>query len=171
MPLRVSFLGIWASEEFRELMLRRVSELRIEGFVEFPGVLSGEAKWNHFRHADLMCFPSYFDSEAFPLSLIEGLSFGLPIVSTRWRGIPDLVEDGVSGILVPPRDISAFAEAVKILASDAELRKRMAENARRRYLAQYTMEKLYERMGQVFLTTGAIEESLAAVARRLEDQS
>jgi glycosyltransferase involved in cell wall biosynthesis len=55
----------------------------------------------------VFCFPSFFNSEAFPVVLLEALACGLPIVSTRWRGIPSIVDDGECGLLVEPRDDQA----------------------------------------------------------------
>jgi len=76
---------------------------------------------------DLFVLPSH--AEAMPLSLLEAMSAHLPIVATRVGGIPEAIQDGASGLLVPPRDPSALAEALGRLAADRELSRRLAAAA------------------------------------------
>lgn len=147
---RAVLMGKWVSRQFQEEMMRVVHEMGIDDDVEFPGVLAGVEKSRRFREAEVLCFPSFFDSEAFPVSLIEGLCYGLPIVSTHWRGIPDIVEDGVTGVLVPPQNVHELASALTSLASDPVTLRKLAENARTRYLQQFTIEKFHERMEHAF---------------------
>jgi glycosyltransferase involved in cell wall biosynthesis len=68
------------------------------------------------------------------------MSAGLPVVTTRWRGIPYVVDDGDAGLLVPPRNARALADAVERLLSDAALRSRLIDRGRERYEALFTTE-------------------------------
>jgi glycosyltransferase involved in cell wall biosynthesis len=69
-------------------------------------------------------FPSYFANEGQPLNLIEAMAFGLPLVSTRWRGIPEMLPDGYAG-LVEPRDPAAAARAlIEVVQNEDGLRLR-----------------------------------------------
>jgi glycosyltransferase involved in cell wall biosynthesis len=79
--------------------------------------------------ADAFCLPSRH--EGLPLSLLEGMRAGLPCVATAVGGIPGLVEDGVSGLLVPPRDPAVLAAAIERVLTDADLAARLGEEARR----------------------------------------
>jgi glycosyltransferase involved in cell wall biosynthesis len=63
---------------------------------------------------------------------MEAMASGLPVVSSRLMGVPELVEDGVSGILVGPGDVGGLAAALRALAEDPERRRRMGEAGRRR---------------------------------------
>ena len=65
--------------------------------------------------------------------IVEAMSWGLPIVATRVGGIPEIITDGVNGLLVPPGDARALAEAVRLLCQDADLRERLGAEARRRW--------------------------------------
>jgi len=78
--------------------------------------------------SDLACFPSRWES--CPYAVIEAMSAGLPVVGTDVDGIRDLVEHGVTGLLVAPDDPRALAEALDALSHDPEARRRMGEAAR-----------------------------------------
>lgn len=93
------------------------------------------------------------DFEGGPLSVIEYMSAGLPTVATNVGGLPELVGDSTTGLLVPPRDPAALADAIRSLAFDPDLRRRLGERARERYLTEYSIdswvarvEALYERV-------------------------
>jgi len=71
--------------------------------------------------------------EGLPLTIIEAMFAGLPVVATRVGGVPELVEDGITGFLVPPKDPGALAEALQKLIEDPELRRRMLEETEKVY--------------------------------------
>jgi glycosyltransferase involved in cell wall biosynthesis len=86
-------------------------------------------------------------------SLLESMAAGLPVVATRVGGSPEIIEDGVSGLLVPPRDPEALASAISRLLHDKSMAKTLGQAARRRVFAQYSLaravastEQLYEEL-------------------------
>jgi glycosyltransferase involved in cell wall biosynthesis len=88
-------------------------------------------------------------SEGLPLALVEAMSFGLPVVVTAVGGVPEVVTDGVEGMLGPPSDASALAAALGALLEDARRRQKMGDAARTRALRDYalsTMADRYERL-------------------------
>lgn len=89
--------------------------------------------------------------EGIPVVLMEAMASGLPVVSSRLSGIPELVEDGVAGILVVPRDVSGLAEALFNLSRDPELRRRMGEAGREKVLREFNLEKNAEELARLFL--------------------
>jgi glycosyltransferase involved in cell wall biosynthesis len=97
----------------------------------------------YLQVADLGLFTS--DSESFCLSILEAMCFGCPSVATRVGGIPEVVEDGVSGILVAPGDTAALARAVEALISDPARRSALGEAARRRALARFSADVIVPR--------------------------
>lgn len=107
------------------------------GRIRYLGPVFGEAKWQALADADVYAFPSWHES--FPLSVLEALSAGLPVVVTDVGGIPDAVTDGEGGFIVPPRDPAAMQAALEKLLADKGLRSRMGAVSRRRYEQDYTV--------------------------------
>ena len=79
---------------------------------------------------DIFLNTTNFDN--MPVSVIEAMALGLPLVSTNVGGMPFLIEDGVDGILVPPGDTKAMAGAIKDLLADPEKARKMAARARKK---------------------------------------
>lgn len=82
------------------------------------------------------------DYEGAGISLVEAMLTGLPVVATQVGGVPEIVVDGSTGILVPPGDAKAVADAVERLAGDGELRRRMGEAGRHRALKHFTSDRM-----------------------------
>jgi glycosyltransferase involved in cell wall biosynthesis len=103
----------------------RVAALGLSGSVTVAGLLSHDELVARYRAADIFVLPTYW-GEGFPTVLAEAMSAGLPIVTTRLRGIADHLEEGVNALFVPPRAPEALAEAMGRLLEDNELRGRMS---------------------------------------------
>ena len=151
---RLRIMGRWNEEPLRAWAMGFIREQGIGDRVEFLGVLSGAEKNARFAACDIFCFPSWFEAESFGLVLVEAMQFAKPVVSTHWRGIPSVVEDGVNGYLVPVKDAHAVAEKLVVLARDPDLRRRMGEAGRRIFEERFTLEAFHRRM----------EDELAALA-------
>jgi glycosyltransferase involved in cell wall biosynthesis len=104
--------------------------------------------------SDCLCLSS--DSEALPLSVIEAMSLAKPIVSTGVGGIPDAVVDGQTGLLVPPRDPVAFADALLSLAADPPRTDAMGLAGYRRFEERFTVERMVD--GYVDAIMGAVQD-------------
>jgi|GEM_PF-217082 len=105
-------------------------ELKVADYVTFSGWVSGAAKVDLLRRASIFVLPSH--NENFPVSLLEAMSWQVPVISSRAGGITDMVRDGVDGILVDAGDRAALTSAMVCLSEDAGLRKRMGMSARER---------------------------------------
>lgn len=150
LPFHISIMGKFHTQEYEKEVLEYVQDHHIGATISFLGELSGDAKWKTFASSDIFCFPTYFESEAFSVVLVEALSFGLPIVSTNWRGIPSMVQDGVCGFLVPIRDALAVADKLEVLIRDPEIRRSFGDHSRQRYLDMFTIKKYHQHLHRVF---------------------
>lgn len=102
--------------------------------VRLAGFVSGERKTALLRESDALCFPTYYAAEAFAVVLIEAMAWGLGIVTTRWRAIPDLFPAGFDG-LVPVRSPAAIAQLL-----EAQLGRDGAGELREWFLRRYTAD-------------------------------
>lgn len=91
------------------------------------GYLPGNRVVDAMQWADALLFPSY--SEGFGLTVAEAMACGLPVVATRGSSLPEVVKDGVTGLLCPQGDATAFAQAIRRLASDSAMWRNMSLNA------------------------------------------
>ena len=115
----------------------------------FTGKLSPEALANEYRTANVFTLPAIVDSkgdtEGLGVVLIEAMELGLPVVASNVGGIPDVVVDGVSGILVPEKDPQALASAYKRLAASPELQEQLLAGAQRRIAECFTWDGIVAR--------------------------
>lgn len=91
---------------------------------------------------DLFVLPSLF--EGLPISVLEAMAAGKPVVATRIGGTTEAVEDGVTGLLVPPRDPGALAGAIRTVLADSSLAKRLGEAGRARVKREFSAEAMVE---------------------------
>jgi len=88
--------------------------------------------------------------EGLPYTIIEAMMAGLPVVATRVGGVSELVEDGVTGFLVPPKDPDALAEALQKLIAAPELRRRMGQAGREKALKEFTLDRMLRETERVY---------------------
>ena len=97
--------------------------------------------------ADIFVHPSYNDCH--PLILLEAMQYSLPLVSTFEGAIPDIVDDGITGFLVPQKDSTALADKLDILIKDRDLQLKMGAAGRAKYEKEFTLEKFENRMTEI----------------------
>jgi glycosyltransferase involved in cell wall biosynthesis len=154
------FVWVGAGGEF-EPMRRRVRVMGLEAAIELPGETDDVLPFLHRAH--LFVLPSH--QEGVPGSALEAMAARLPVVATRVGGLPEIVDDGITGRLVPPRDTRALAQAILDLLEDSTRCQSMGEAGRRRVERCFSREtfikaheKLYrELMG---METGSCEDVL-----------
>lgn len=130
----------------RQALDALISELKLEGVVRMLGARTDVP--DLLRAFDVAVCSS--DFEGSPLSVMEYMEAGLPTVSTRVGGVPDLIEDGVHGLLVEPQDPPALAAAMETLLSDREARERMGASARERRLAEFEIDVMVRRLERLY---------------------
>jgi glycosyltransferase involved in cell wall biosynthesis len=106
----------------------RLSELHLEDVCHLIGLVIGEKKQHTLSEADMFVLPSYY--EGLPMSILEALATGLPVISTPVGGIPEVVRDGYNGFIIPPGNVEALAEKMSILTEDPCLRETMGRRSR-----------------------------------------
>jgi len=130
---------------------QKVQELNLANQVNYAGKKYGPEKEKVFANAHIFAFPTYYKNETFGLVNLEAMQHFLPIVSTFEGGIPDVIEDGVTGFLVPQQDSQALAEKLEILIQNPALRQQMGEAGRLKYEQEFTLNKFEERLKGILM--------------------
>jgi glycogen synthase len=131
----------------RKALEREAKRIGIADRLHFVGFLAHEELPAVLAHADLLVLPSIY--EELGTVLLEAMQAALPIVASKTGGIPDVIEDGVNGLLVPPGDPEALARAIDRLLADRDLACRLSEGAHER-AKDYDWEVLAERVLRVY---------------------
>ncbi|MGR8952763.1 MAG: glycosyltransferase family 4 protein [Gammaproteobacteria bacterium] len=121
----------------RDNLLFQIAQLGLEANVELAGPADQYGVLEWLRQATVVALSSH--SEGMPVCLMEAASCGLPTVATAVSGVPELIEDGVTGFVIPPGDEQALAAALARIISDRDLAARMGKAARLRALERFSV--------------------------------
>ena len=145
--------------ELREHLEHHVKEHHLEKHVLLPG----------FRTDVLGCIKG-FDvfvmssvTEGLGTSLLDAMACARPIVATRAGGIPEIVEDDVNGLLVPPRDAHALADAITRLLKDDEARRRMGDAGLARVRERFTVDRMVEETARVYKNVTSVKAEVSSL--------
>jgi glycosyltransferase involved in cell wall biosynthesis len=139
-----------SAQAAREDFNRRIQEAGLETVVTYHGVVSGAAKDALLRQCHVFALPTFYKYEGTPRSVREALSYATPVVATQWAGLPDMVEHGNNGLLVPPRDAGALAQALEEVLLAPEDYARMSKAALSRFQHEFSMEAYVGRVSATF---------------------
>ena len=126
--------------EHRQALEQRAEALELGSAVHFLGAVPRQQMGHWYGAADIYCLPSIY--EGFPVAILEAMAAGLPVVSTTVSGIPEAVEDGVTGLLVEPEDAAALTDALERLAADAELCRDMGQAGQQLVRERFAIDRV-----------------------------
>lgn len=134
-------LFLFGEGELEESCREMVTQRNAQDYIHFCGV-TGDV-YSQLARADVFLLPSLW--EGIPITIIEAMGTGLPIIASRVGGVPDMLEDGVSGLLIDPEP-EQLTRAIEALAEDADLRAKLGSQARLRAdaFSASTMARAYE---------------------------
>ncbi len=138
---------ILAGDGPEERRLRdKASELGIGHCVTFLGYVADSRQV--YQAADVLLMPSRY--EGLPMTLLESMAMGLPVVASKLDGIAEVIEDGREGFLVPPDDVALFVERTAALLRDHALAKRITTNARAKIVAQFSVDRMTSAVEEIY---------------------
>jgi glycosyltransferase involved in cell wall biosynthesis len=131
-----------------DIARQRSAEYGLDDRLDIPGWVGPERVAELIAEADILALPSF--SENLPVSVIEAMGAGLAVVTTPVGAVEDIVEDGVTGLLVPPGDVDALTEALTRLVGDKALRDRLGAAALAYHKDNLDLEHFSASMRQVW---------------------
>lgn len=141
----------------REDLTAQALSLGVEA--EFTGAVDNSEIMRFYREADLFVLPSVIcpdgHRDGIPVVLMEAMACGVPVVSTRLSGIPELVEDGVSGALVPEKDARSLSGAIGALLADADMRLRFSAEGRKKVVKDFEIRDVARQLMALFWSSRA----------------
>lgn len=132
----------------RQSLEQHVEKKNLTMDVIFEGAVNQDRIRDLYSRADAFSIPSF--AEGIPVVLMEAMSMEIPCVTTRITGIPELIRDGVDGILAAPSDVRGLADGLARLMDEPELRQEMGKKARQRIVEAYHLEKNVNRLAEIF---------------------
>ena len=140
LDFQCNFVGGETKEIDRARFEAEVQKRGLEGCVLYHGPKYGEEKEQYWRMADVFVFPTFYHNECMPLTILEAMQHGLPVVSTDEGAVPDMVADGENGFVCRRKDVEGLAMALERLLLDGALRHRMGAEGYRIYQEKFTLQ-------------------------------
>jgi glycosyltransferase involved in cell wall biosynthesis len=150
-------LVLLGAGEQRDQLLAQVERLRLGESVRLAGAVPRAEIDQWLRTADIFCLPSTY--EGFPLAILEAMGQGLPVVATTVAGVPEAVDDGHTGLLVPPEDAPALAAALGRLLRDPELGRGMGRRGRSVLVERFAISRICAGYLELWAASGRAEGS------------
>ncbi len=139
--------GASEKDEYVTYLHKLADRINVNDRINWTGFTTDVTKY--IGEADIAVIPSRWQE---PCALVnfEFLAAGVPLVTSNTGGQPEIISEGIDGLLVPPNDPKALAEAIQRLVDDPDLRKKMGEAAREKFLNRFTYDKFYQRVMSVY---------------------
>lgn len=143
--LKLSIIGDGPERKRFEALVKKKE---LESIIEFKGYLSQSEVASHLSNSDVLVLPSY--AEGVPVTLMEALGSGVPVIATQVGGVSELVEDQINGIIIRPGDTNQLAEALKTLIYNPELRNLYGQKGKEKVLADFNSELEAKKLQNLF---------------------
>lgn len=132
------FAGEWSSREDEVLANKIIGENDISPYCEIIGTISGEEKKKYFEECQIFLLPTYYHSEGLPLALLDAMSFGLYIITTKHAAIPSVIIDSFNGVCCKQRDSQDLADKIILAIKENADTDRIRQQAIKCFYSNYT---------------------------------
>lgn len=132
----------------------RIHEYGLSDIVKYHGTVRGEKKIKLLKRAHIFILPTYYPWEGQPISIIEAQAFGIPVIATPYRGIPEQIKHQYNGLLVAPKNPRQIADEVEKLWRLPQLYHQMSKNALKHFNCYFTQDAHLDRLIPVILGNG-----------------
>lgn len=138
------FIGGETKEIDKRVFEEEILLRGLENRVKYIGKKFGVEKSSEFAKSDIFIFPTFYENECFPLVILEAMQQGVAVISTNEGGIPDIILNGKSGIIVETKDSFSLAGSIKKLIDSPEYRIELGQNGYLKYSSEYTLQHFEE---------------------------
>lgn len=135
--------------EMQEELKKLAADLGVKDDIIFTGYVDEKLKPFYYRSADIFCLPSITMAEAFGIVNLEAMACGVPVISSKLGGIPDVVIDKKTGLLVKPEDEEALAESIIFLLENEDISQKMGKNGKKK-VEEYSWRKIAEKTQEIY---------------------
>ena len=142
------FVGGWTDIKENDF-LKKIEQFGLTDKVKVHGPKYNREKYAFFNNADVFVFPTFYHYETFGIVNLEAMQYKLPVISTPEGGIPDVIEDGVTGFLVSQRSATELADKMEYFILNPDKRAEMGEKGRIRYDSKFTLEVFEHRLTRI----------------------
>lgn len=150
-----NFVGAETKEINAQVFNAEVNKRCLNGKVKYVGKQYGSDKIRYYDTSDIFVFPTYYTNECFPLVLLEAMDACLPCISTREGAIPDIIEDGETGLLVNKQDANDLADKIEKLVNDPALCNSMGMAGKQKFDDLYTKKNFEDRLFNILAACSA----------------
>ena len=144
------FVGAESADSPRKTIEAAFAATRFPDRIRYDGPLYGPDKERALREADVLCLPTTYPTEALPLSILEAMRSGLPVITTDVGAISEAVVHGAGGFVLRNVDVASLRDAIIRLADDAPLLQSMGRFNRERFATQFSMDVVANRWTTLF---------------------
>ncbi|MBQ9926646.1 MAG: glycosyltransferase family 4 protein [Lachnospiraceae bacterium] len=134
--------GIWEDKQLKELATER------SDYVTYIGWVSGEEKKKYLKECDIFVLPSYFEGQS--VAILEAMAYSCGIVASDIGGIPQMITEGETGILIQPKDADSLKRGLEKLLEDEELCRRLGKKAREKVEKEFSIEQNMKQLLEVY---------------------
>ncbi len=134
--------GIYEDESYR----KKIEECA--DFVTFLGWITGKEKDKYLEECGMLVLPSYY--EGFPVSVIEAMLHNMAVIACNVGGLPDIIENDVDGLLIPPKNSKKLEQAIERVIEDEEFAGKLGNNGVRKVLSKYSVEENINRLVGIY---------------------
>lgn len=146
--LHFHVIGYWPKAADEQEAMRFIRQNDLVDEITFHGILTGNEKWSKFEKCAILLHPTYWDGV--PLTILEALSIGMPVISTKVGGIPDTINDGVNGIILSENTPDKLVEAILYFINNRKLLPMISENNKTLFKKRYDLQIFLKNMENWF---------------------
>lgn len=147
--LHFHIIGYWPNAKEEKDAMNFININKLNSLITFHGILHGNSKWEIFKNCAILVHPTYWDGV--PLTILEALAIGMPVISTNVGGIPDTIKDGINGTILSENTPEALSESILYYNNNRYLLPIISERNKALFKERFELSIFLQNMEKWFL--------------------